>query len=318
MVKENGNIKIFSGNANLPLAERVANHLKLPLGNASIGRFSDGEIMIEINENIRGRDIFIIQSTCSPINDNLMELIIMADAFMRASATTITAVIPYFGYARQDRRVRSSRVPITAKVVADMLTSVGVSHVLTVDLHADQIQGFFNIPVDNIYASMAMFEEHPPSNKKDPIVVSPDVGGVVRARAIAKRLNDTELAIIDKRRPEKNKAQVMHVIGDVKDRDCIIVDDIVDTAGTLCKAASALKENGAATVTAYCTHPVLSGNAIQAIEQSDLDKVIVSDTIPLTPQAQQCQKIQQISISSLIAETLRRVVDKQSVSSMFL
>ena len=242
----------------------------------------------------------------------------MADAFMRASAASITAVIPYFGYARQDRRVRSSRVPITAKIVADMLTSVGVSHVITVDLHADQIQGFFNIPVDNIYASNAMFEEAPTDKYPSPMVVSPDVGGVVRARAIAKRLQDTELAIIDKRRPTKNKTQVMHVIGDVQKRNCIIVDDIVDTGGTLCKAADALKENGAETVTAYCTHAVLSGAAIENIMRSNLDEVIVSDTIPLSATAQQCGKIKQVSISSLIAETLRRVVNKQSVSSMFI
>ncbi|HYF97409.1 MAG TPA: ribose-phosphate pyrophosphokinase [Coxiellaceae bacterium] len=311
--------KLIAGNSNLALAQKVAAQFKTDLCKVTVGKFSDGETMVEILENVRGQPLFLVQSICEPTNDNLMELIIMADALRRASATSLTAVIPYFGYARQDRRVRSARVPISAKVVADMIASVGITRVITVDLHADQIQGFFDMPVDNVYASTLMMEDE--LHRKDPniTVVSPDVGGVVRARAIAKRLNDTELAIIDKRRPGANQVEVMNVIGDVQGRDCIIVDDIVDTAGTLCQAAIALKKHGAKTVRAYCTHPVLSGAAINNITQSkDLDGIIVSDTIPLKPEAQNCPKIHQVSISSLIAETIRRVVENESVSSMFL
>ena len=312
------NIRIFSGSATPELAQHVANHLKLSLGKATIGTFSDGETRVEINENVRGREVFLIQSTCAPTNDHLMELIIMADALRRASAANITAVIPYFGYARQDRRVRSSRVPITAKVVADMLTSVGINRVITADLHADQIQGFFKIPVDNIYASNTLFDQHDYLNRyQNPVVVSPDVGGVVRARAIAKRLNDTDLAIIDKRRPGPNQAEVMHVIGQIEGRHCVIVDDMVDTAGTLCQAAQALKKHGAKTVHAYCIHPVLSGQAIATIEASALDGLVVSDSIPLSHQARQCTKITQLSLSGLISETILRITTKGSISSMF-
>ncbi|MDF1759453.1 MAG: ribose-phosphate pyrophosphokinase [Coxiellaceae bacterium] len=310
------NVKIFSGNANPVLAEQVASNLNLSLGKAEVGCFSDGEICVEIKENVRGRDVFIIQSTCRPTNDNLMELVIMADALRRASAASITAVIPYFGYARQDRRVRSSRVPITAKVVADMLTKVGISRVITVDLHADQIQGFFYTPVDNIYASSVMVEDILAKKFANMTVVSPDIGGVVRARAFAKSLN-CDLAIIDKRRPANNQVQVMNVIGEIENRDCIIADDMVDTAGTLCKAANALKAQGASSVTAYCTHPVLSGDAIDNITQSDLTEVVVSDTIPLSEAAKNCPKIRQVSLNSLIAETIYRVNQKESVSSMF-
>jgi ribose-phosphate pyrophosphokinase len=310
-------MKIFSGNATPQLAQEVAAKLNNSLGKALVGRFSDGEIMVEILENVRGRDIFIIQSTCAPTNDNLMELIIMADAMRRASAASITAVMPYFGYARQDRRIRSARVPITAKVVADIMASVGISRVITVDLHADQIQGFFDMPVDNVYASPEMLRDMLLKNYPDPMVVSPDVGGVVRARAIAKRLNDSELAIIDKRRPRSNQAQVMNIIGDVKDRNCILVDDIIDTGGTLCQAASALKERGAKTVTAYCTHPIFSGAAVENIMGSELDEIVVTDTIPLTEKAQSCPKIRILSLSNMLAETLSRVNSKESVSSMF-
>lgn len=311
--------KLIAGNSNLPLAEKVAAQFKTPLCKVAVGKFSDGETMVEILENVRGQPLFLVQSICEPTNDNLMELIIMADALRRASATSLTAVIPYFGYARQDRRVRSARVPISAKVIADMIASVGITRVITVDLHADQIQGFFDMPVDNVYASTLMMEDE--LRRKDPniTVVSPDVGGVVRARAIAKRLNDTDLAIIDKRRPGANQVEVMNVIGDVEGRDCIIVDDIVDTAGTLCQAAIALKKHGAKTVRAYCTHPVLSGDAISNITNSEcLDGIVVSDTIPLKAEALACPKIHQLSISSLIAETIRRVVENESVSSMFI
>ncbi len=311
-------LMIFSGNANLPLAEKISHHLNLPLGKATVGKFSDGEIMVEILENVRGRDVFIIQPTCSPPNDNLMELIIIADALRRASATRITAVAPYFGYARQDRRVRSARVPITAKVIADMLATVGINRLLTVDLHADQIQGFFYMPVDNIYATALVLEDIRKKNFPNPMVVSPDVGGVVRARAIAKRLNDSEMAIIDKRRIGPNRTEVMHLIGDVTDRNCIIVDDIVDTGGTLALAAQSLKENGAATVTAYCTHPVLSGSAIKNIENSTIDEIVVTDSIPLHTHAQRCHKIRQISISEVLSQTIRRINEEESVSSMFL
>lgn len=312
-------VKVFCGNANPAFAAKVVGHLKAPLGNIEVDRFSDGEIRIEILENVRGRDVFIVQSTCAPVNDSLMELVVMADAFRRASAASVTAVVPYFGYARQDRRVRSARVPITAKVVADMFASVGISRMITVDLHADQIQGFFYMPVDNVYASQAMLSEDRLLEKyPNPTVVSPDVGGVVRARAIAKSLNDTELAIIDKRRPGPNQAEVMNVIGEVEGKNCIIVDDIVDTAGTLCQAANALKQHGAATVTAYCTHPVLSGVAIKNISGSTLDELVVSDTIPLSDSAKAEPKIRQVSLSYLIAETISRIEQNESVSSLFI
>lgn len=310
-------LKLFSGNANLPLAQKVADYLQIDLGKSNIGRFSDGEIMVEILENIRGRDVFVLQPTCSPTNENLMELVIMGDALRRASAHSITAVIPYFGYARQDRRVKSMRVPITAKVVADIITSVGFSRVITVDLHADQIQGFFYIPVDNIYGVPIMFDDIRKKNFPNMIVVSPDVGGVTRARAIAKRLNDADLAIIDKRRPRHNRIEVMNIIGDVTDRNCVIVDDIVDTAGTLCQAALALKNKGASSVTAYCTHPVFSDSAIDTVEQSFLDEIVVTDSIPLSKRALECSKIRQVSLSHLIAETIKRVSNKGSVSSLF-
>jgi ribose-phosphate pyrophosphokinase len=312
------NIKIFSGNATPELAQKVAENLNKPLGSIEVDTFSDGEIRVEINENVRGRNIFIIQSTCHPCNNNLMELLIMADAFKRSSTLSITAIIPYFGYARQDRRVRSARVPITAKLIADTMKSVGIDRIITADLHADQIQGFFDIPVDNIYASPIMLEkDHQAAKHPNLTIVSPDVGGVVRARAIAKRLNDTELAIIDKRRPRFNQTEVMNVIGEVIDRHCIIVDDIVDTAGTLCAAAQALKDQGARSVSAYCTHPVLSGNAIDNINHSPLEEVIVSDTIPLRKKASDCAKIRQVSLSTLISETISRIEQNQSVSSMF-
>lgn len=310
-------IKLFTGNSNPRLTEKVSQHLNIPIGKATVSRFSDGEIMVEILENVRGREIFLIQSTCTPANDNLMELIIMADALRRSSAANLTAVIPYFGYARQDRRIRSARVPITAKVIADMLTSAGFTRVITVDLHADQIQGFFSIPVDNVYATAVMLDDVRKKNYQNPLVVSPDVGGVVRARAFAKRLNDSDLAIIDKRRTQPNQARVMHVIGDVAGRHCILVDDMVDTAGTLCQAAKALKEHGAKTVSAYCTHPVLSGSAISNIEASALDELVVTDTIPLTSASQQCPKIRQLSLAGLLAETIYRINHKESVSSMF-
>jgi ribose-phosphate pyrophosphokinase len=310
-------LKIFSGNANIPLAKKVAEHLQIGLSKAVVGCFSDGEIMVEILENVRGREVFIVQPTCHPTNDNLMELVIMADALRRASAVNITAVVPYFGYARQDRRVRSMRVPITAKVVADIMTASGIKRIITVDLHADQIQGFFYIPVDNVYGTPVMFDDIKAKGYQDLVVVSPDVGGVVRARAIAKRLNDSDLAIIDKRRPGRNKSEVMNIIGDVQDRDCVIMDDIIDTAGTLCQGALALKNKGAKRIVAYCTHPVLSGPALENIENSYVDEVVVTDTIPLTPAAQACKKIRQLSLSHLLAETIRRVSNKGSVSSLF-
>ena len=309
---------IFSGNANLPLAEKVAEFLKIPLGKATVGRFSDGETMVEILENVRGRDVFIIQPTCAPTNDHLMELIIMADALRRASAARITAVIPYFGYARQDRRVRSARVPITGKVVADMIGKVGIDRLLTVDLHADQVQGFFYIPVDNVYATSSMLADIRQRKYKNLIVVSPDVGGVVRARAIAKLLNESDLAIIDKRRPRANQAEVMNIIGDVKDRTCLLMDDIVDTAGTLCAAAKVLKKEGAVSVKAYCTHAVLSGDAIKNIEESEIDEVVVTDTIPLSAEAKKSKKIRQLNIAEMLAQIIRRINEEESVSSMFL
>ncbi len=308
---------IFSGNSNPELSASIANHLDIELGKITVDRFSDGEIMVELLENVRGREVFIIQSTNNPANDHLMEMIIMADAFRRASAKRITAVVPYFGYARQDRRVRSARVPITAKVVADMMAKVGVNRLLTVDLHADQIQGFFYIPVDNVYGTPVLMEDIRKQNFPNPMVVSPDVGGVIRARAFAKRLNDSDLAIIDKRRAGPNQVEVMNLIGDVKDRNCILVDDMVDTAGTLCLAAEALKKNGAATVSAYCTHAILSGNAIERIQASALDDIVVTDTIPLHEGAKECSKIRQITLSQMLAQTIRRINEEESVSSMF-
>ncbi len=312
----NDGLMVFTGNANPKLAAAVAQHLNISVGKATVGRFSDGEVMVEINENVRGKDVFVIQSTCAPTNDNLMEMMVMVDALKRASAGRISAVIPYFGYARQDRRVRSSRVAITAKVVANMLQVVGVDRVLTMDLHADQIQGFFDIPVDNIYASPVLLGDVWKQNFTNLMVVSPDVGGVVRARALAKRL-DVDLAIIDKRRPRANVAEVMNLIGDVKDRTCVIMDDMVDTANTLCKAASALKAQGAIKVVSYCTHAVLSGGALQRIEESDLDELVVTDTIPLTEDGQNSRKIRQLSVAELMAETIRRIVRSDSVSSLF-
>jgi ribose-phosphate pyrophosphokinase len=311
---------IFNGNASHELAASVAEQLNLTLGKAHVGCFSDGETTVEIQENVRGRDVFIIQSTCAPSNDNLMELILMADALRRASAAKVTAVLPYFGYARQDRRVRSARVPITAKIVADMMAAVGISRLVTVDLHADQIQGFFYMPVDNLYSTPIMIEDmHKQYNNDNVMIVSPDVGGVVRARAIAKHFaSGTDLAIIDKRRPRANEAQVMHIIGDVENRDCIIVDDIVDTASTLCRAVEALKNHGAAKVAAYVTHPVLSGKAIDNINNSMLDEIVVSDTIPLHEEAKKCSRIRSISLSHTIAEAIRRISGAGSLSRMFL
>ena len=308
---------IFSGNANPYLAESVADHLHMRLGQAKINRFSDGEINIEVLENVRGMDVFILQPTCFPTNDNLMELILLADALRRSSALRITAVVPYYGYARQDRRIYSARVPISAKVAADMMQAVGIDRLLTVDLHADQIQGFFSIPVDNVYGSGVLIKDILAHDFHNLVVVSPDVGGVVRARAIAKRLNDTDLAIIDKRRPNANEAKIMHLIGDVKDRDCILIDDIVDTAGTLCKAADALKAQGARQVCAYCIHPVLSGEAVDNIKQSKLDSLVVTDTIPLSNAALSCAKIRQLSLAGTLSEAIRRVSNEESISSMY-
>jgi ribose-phosphate pyrophosphokinase len=308
---------VFTGNANPELARLIVERLDLPLGEATCGQFSDGEITIDIQENVRGKDVFIIQPTCVPTNDNLMEVLLMADALRRSSAGRVTAVIPYYGYARQDRRVRSARVPISAKVVADMLQTAGVDRVLTVDLHADQIQGFFNIPMDNIYGSPILLDDIEKQNYDNLMVVSPDVGGVVRARAIAKQLNDADLAIIDKRRPQANEAQVMHIIGDVTDRTCVLVDDMVDTAGTLCKAADALKQFGAKKVVAYCTHPVLSGAAMENIRNSQLDELVVTDTIPLTDEAKACGQIRQLTLAGLLAESIRRVNNEESISAMF-
>lgn len=308
---------VFAGNANHDLARKVASRLYLSLGNAVVSSFSDGEISVEINENVRGKDVFIVQPTCAPTNDNLMELVVMIDALRRGSASRITAVVPYFGYARQDRRVRSARVPISAKVVADMIVNVGVDRVLTVDLHAEQIQGFFACPVDNIYGSPVLNADIVASQYTDLIVVSPDIGGVVRARAIAKQLGDADLAIIDKRRPKANEAQVMNLIGNVEGRTCILVDDMVDTAGTLCKAADALKERGALKVVAYCTHAVLSGNAIDNLKNSQLDELVVTDTIPLSEQARALNKIRQLTIADLLAESMRRVSNEESISALF-
>ncbi len=308
---------VFSGSSNRPLAERIVNELRIDLGRADIGRFSDGEANVEIHENVRGCDAFILQSTCAPTNDNIMELVIMADAIRRASAHRVTAVIPYYGYARQDRRPRSARVPISAKVVADMLDSVGIDRILTVDLHADQIQGFFDMPVDNVYGSPVLVDHIATREYENPIVVSPDVGGVVRARAIAKQINDLDLAIIDKRRPQANDTRVMNVIGDVRGKTCILVDDIVDTAGTLCTAAEALKEQGAIKVVAYITHPVLSGPAVKRITASEIDEMVVTDTIPLSEDAARSERIQQLSLDRLLAESIRRVSYEESLSAMF-
>ncbi len=308
---------VFTGNANRTLSEKVVRILNLPMGNAKVGKFSDGEINVELNENVRGKDVFVLQSTCQPTNDNLMELILMIDALKRASANRITAVVPYFGYGRQDRRVRSVRVPISAKVVADMMVGAGVDRVLTLDLHAEQIQGFFTCPVDNVYASPVLNDDIVRSRYDNLMVVSPDIGGVVRARAIAKQLDDADLAIIDKRRPKANEAQVMNIIGDVDGRTCLVVDDMVDTAGTLCKAADALKTKGAAKVVAYCTHAVLSGNAIDTISNSSLDELVVADSIPLSEEAENCGCIRQLTISRLLAEAMRRVSNEESLSAMF-
>jgi ribose-phosphate pyrophosphokinase len=311
------NLMVFTGTANPKMAEDVVKHLNIHLGRATVGRFSDGEVNIELLENVRGKDVFILQSTCAPTNDNLMEIMVMADALRRSSAGRITAAIPYFGYARQDRRPRSARVAITAKVVANMLSGVGVDRVLTMDLHSDQIQGFFDIPVDNIYATPILLGDVWKHDYQDLMIVSPDVGGVVRARALAKRL-EADLAIIDKRRPKPNVAQVMNVIGEVKDRTCIIMDDMVDTANTLCEAAQALKDRGAKRVLAYCTHPVLSGKAIERVSASVLDELVVTDTIPLRADAQACKKIRALSIAGLLAETIKRISEENSVSSLFM
>ena len=308
---------VFTGNANPVLAAEIAGHLGIDLGAAEVGRFSDGEVTVEIKQNVRARDVFVVQSTCNPTNENLMELLIMVDALKRASAERISAVIPYFGYARQDRRPRSSRVPISAKLVADLLQTVGVARVLTMDVHADQIHGFFDIPVDNIYASPVLLGDLRLKNYDDLIVVSPDVGGVVRARALAKQLG-CDLAIIDKRRPKANVSEVMHVIGEIDGRNCVIMDDMIDTAGTLVKAAEVLKERGAKQVYAYCTHPIFSGPAIDRIAKGDaLDEVVVTNTIPLSPAAEQCQKIRQLSVAPLIAETIQRISKGESVMSLF-
>ena len=309
---------VFSGNANRPLALAISHHLNIPLGKATVGRFSDGEVNAEIDDSVRGKDVFIIQSTCRPVNENLMELLVMLDAIARASANRVTAVIPYFGYARQDRRPRSARVAISAKVVADMISTAGASRVLTMDLHADQIQGFFNVPVDNIYASPILLGDVWRHEYEDLVVVSPDVGGVVRARALAKRLDDADLAIIDKRRPQPNEAEVMNIIGDVEGRTCVIVDDLADTAGTLCQAARALKERGAIRVVAYCTHPVLSGSAVDNVENSELDELVVTDTIPLDVRATGCARIRQLSIAELLAESVRRIHDEESIGQLFM
>lgn len=311
-------LMLFAGNACPELAKSIARQLNLSLGKASVGRFSDGEVMVEIEENVRGRDVFVIQSTCAPTNDNLMELLAMMDALRRASAGRITAVIPYFGYARQDRRTRSTRVPITAKLVADMVCAAGANRVLTVDLHAEQIQGFFQVPVDNVYASPVLLSDLWRQKHDNQIVVSPDVGGVVRARALAKRLDDADLAIIDKRRPKANVAQVMNIIGDVQGKTCVMIDDLVDTAGTLCQAAQALKDHGAAKVVAYVTHAVLSGPAIENISGSVLDELVVTDTIPLSEAARACDKIRSLDTAALLAETIRRVSNEESVSSLYV
>ncbi len=312
-------ILVFSGNANRPLAQAICGELGVPMGKAQVGRFSDGEVQIEIEENVRRQEVFVVQPTSAPTADNFMELLVLVDALKRASAASVTAVLPYFGYARQDRRPRSARVAITAKVAAKMISAVGTDRVLTVDLHADQIQGFFDIPLDNVYASPVLLADiWRYYAREDLIVVSPDVGGVVRARAIAKRLDDADLAIIDKRRPRPNEATVMNIIGEVKDKVCVLVDDIVDTAGTLCAAAAALKRNGARKVVAYCTHAVLSGPAISNLEGSQLDELVVTDSIPLSANAQACKRIRQLSVAELLAETIRRIAFGESVSSLYV
>ncbi|MCJ7450912.1 MAG: ribose-phosphate diphosphokinase [Steroidobacteraceae bacterium] len=309
---------VFTGNASPQLAQDIARYLQVPLGRAHVGRFSDGEVTVELMENVRGRDVYVVQSTCPPANDHLMELLVMVDACRRASAGRITAVMPYFGYARQDRRPRATRVAITAKVVANMIAGAGVHRVLTVDLHADQIQGFFDIPVDNVYSSPVLLGEVWKRKYDDLVVVSPDVGGVVRARAIAKRLDDADLAIIDKRRPRANVSEVMNIIGEVEGKSCVLVDDMVDTAGTLCQAAKALKDHGAKSVAAYITHPVLSGPAVDRIDASALDELVVTDTIPLRENARACRKIRQLTVAGLLAETMRRIRDEESVSSLYI
>jgi ribose-phosphate pyrophosphokinase len=309
---------VFTGNASPQLAQDIARYLQVPLGRAHVGRFSDGEVTVELMENVRGRDVYLVQSTCPPANDHLMELLVMVDACRRASAGRITAVMPYFGYARQDRRPRATRVAITAKVVANMIAGAGVHRVLTVDLHADQIQGFFDIPVDNVYSSPVLLGEVWKRKYDDLVVVSPDVGGVVRARAIAKRLDDADLAIIDKRRPRANVSEVMNIIGEVEGKSCVLVDDMVDTAGTLCQAAKALKDHGAKSVAAYITHPVLSGPAVDRIDASALDELVVTDTIPLRENARACRKIRQLTVAGLLAETMRRIRDEESVSSLYI
>ena len=311
-------LALFTGNANPALAQEIARHLKVPLGRATVGKFSDGEINAELMENVRGRDVFLIQPTCPPVNDNLMELLIMADAARRASAGSVTAVVPYMGYSRQDRRPRATRSAISAKLVADMMVAAGVQRVLTVDLHAEQIQGFFDIPVDNVYASPVLLGDAWRQGYENMIVVSPDVGGVVRARALAKRLDDVELAIIDKRRPRPNESKVMNIIGEVEGKTCVLIDDIVDTAGTLCLAAEALKAEGALKVVAYITHPLLSGKAVERISNSALDQLVVTDTIPLSSAAQQCGRIRQLTVAGLLGETIRRIRDEESVSSLYV
>lgn len=308
---------VFTGNANPTLAELVVRHLDLPLGKAVVGRFSDGEIMVEIMEHVRGKDVFVIQPTCAPCDVNLMELVIMIDAIKRSSARRITAVIPYYGYARQDRRPRTARVAITAKLIADMLTVAGADRALTMDLHADQIQGFFSIPTDNIYASPVLLGDIWKHEYEELLVISPDVGGVVRARAMAKHL-EADLAIIDKRRPRPNEAKVMHIIGEVENRSCVLMDDLVDTANTLCEAATALKSHGARRVVAYCTHPVLSGSAVERIEKSELDELVVTNTIPLQPAAKACKRIRQLSVAELVAESMRRIAEEDSISKLFM
>jgi len=309
-------LMVFTGNANPELAQKIVDTLGMPLGDVSVSQFSDGEVAVELNENVRGRDVFVVQPTCAPTNDNLIELIVMVDALRRASAGRITAVVPYFGYARQDRRVRSARVPITAKVVADMMVGVGVDRMLTVDLHAEQIQGFFDVPVDNVYGSPVLLEDIEKQHFEDLIVVSPDIGGVVRARAVAKQLG-IDLAIIDKRRPQAGVAEVMNIIGDVSGRTCMLVDDMVDTAGTLCNAAKALKEHGAKRVLAYCTHPVLSGNAIDNLNNSVLDELVVTDSIPLSAAAKACPRVRQLTLSKMLGEAMRRLSNEESLSAMF-
>jgi ribose-phosphate pyrophosphokinase len=315
---DRSSMAVFTGNANPQLAQEIARHLMVPLGRAAVSRFSDGESTVELLENVRGRDAYIVQPTSPPANDHLMELLVMTDACRRASAARITAVIPYFGYARQDRRPRAMRVPITAKLVANMIASAGVDRVLTVDLHADQIQGFFDIPVDNVYASPVLLGDAWKQKDDDMMVVSPDVGGVVRARALAKRLDDADLAIIDKRRPRANESEVMNIIGEVAGKTCVLIDDLVDTAGTLCHAAQALKDAGAKRVLAYITHAVLSGPAIERIAKSNLDELVVTDTIPLRNEARSCGKIRQLSVAGLLAETMRRIRDEESVSSLYI